>query len=264
MCTQINGRRDRVYLGSGDPDAQAEMQAVEEGLRLQREEIRQAEQLGRQELGNAQRSLRAVGAVVGLALEASGYARYQRGKWQRRVMMKMKALPGPKANGERLPAKIRALVKIALSGDNSALDALQRISRLYPVAFASEVKGDLCLSAQTVLADRASAGNDKLYDDLLVRMRLEGAKLAGDDPSPAKQACASWAATMQAHAAILAMRAAKGEDKSGLLHAASREYQRALKTLAEIGALDVRRSRRSRPKVRVRATAIDATFKVIR
>jgi hypothetical protein len=177
----------------------------------------------------------------------------------------MKVLSGPNksenaSQRQRLALTIRRLADALVAGDDGALAPLQRLSRLYPVAFADEIKGDVMERAHDALAHSWARNNKKLYTDMRVRLKLESDRLAGDNPSAAMQSCAAWVAIMQAHACIEAARVASSEKGGHLLEDVGRAYLRAVKTLAQIEALETRRPRRVRPKART----IDAQFKIIR
>jgi hypothetical protein len=176
----------------------------------------------------------------------------------------MRALPGPSENEnesqrQRTALTIRRLANAVVDGDDGALVLLQRIGRLNPVAVADEIGGNLQDLACEALAIRAAGANLTRYINMRVHLKLTSAALAGDNPSRAMQCCASWVAIMQAHASIEAANSATEERGAHLLGTVSREYMHAVKTMAQIDALETRRPRRGRPK----AKTIDAEFKII-
>jgi hypothetical protein len=205
------------------------------------------------------KSLRAIGSLAQLVIECWGFRRYRRGPWKRKVM---RVLPGPSNSvneSQRLALAIRRLADALVAGDDSALAPLQRLSRLHPAAFAGEIGWNLTDLAHDALATSFAGDNNRRYTNMRVHLKLASAALAGDNPSPAMQCCASWVAIMQAHASIAAANSATEERGAHLLGTVSREYMHAVKTMAQIEALETRRPRRGRPKVKT----IDAEFKII-
>jgi hypothetical protein len=228
------------------------------GLRHQSEALQQGDEDNRERW----RPVRAIGSLVGLVIECSGFVRYRRGPWKRKVM-KALSVPNKSENAsqrQRLALAIRRLADALVAGDDGALAPLQRLSRLHPVAFADEIGRNLTDLAYDALAASAAGANLKCYTDMVVHLKLASATLAGDSPSPIMVCCSSWVAIMQAFASSEAMKAAEGERGAHLVGLISREYMHAAKTLAQIAALETRRTRR----VRVRAKTIDARFKIIR
>lgn len=261
----------RLYSASGH-DA-LELQARDDENRRQRQETRRAQaeiedhhrQAGRIEKDRGQ----SLATLVRVGLEAYGFARYSRNPWKRRLM---RALPSPavKTAKKRLTAKIRAEIREAVdnlvhSRASGAIDRLQALARDFPDAFESEVKFDVVRLGRSILADKASADDTKLRDDLLARMQLVSADLAGPNPSPALRLCAEVASFAWAETWLLAIvvgATATGGTEQSLqaskrLQGAQRRLLAALRTHAQIRALEGERPRRERPK------GVDAAFKVI-
>lgn len=253
----------RIYSACGDEAIAA--QADDDENRRQRQEKRRAlaqiEDQHRQAARIERQQRRAIGILVGLVFGSSGYVRYQRGNIKRRTM---RALPNPsssEASRKRLATEIRRLANSLLAGDETVLRRLQELNDLYPEVFGAEIFADLPRLALDVLASHLSGGNRKLRDDLIVRTRLNADKLAGDSPSEVKRRCAIWAALCEAQAYALIMVVSAKQPSQELRRrtaAAGRQYMHAMKTVAQINALEEKRPRRERPK------AFDAEFKVIR
>jgi hypothetical protein len=249
-ATPLTGRERLVF-------ARMVCGASLKGLRRQSELLRQDQEY----IQERRKSLRAIGSLVGLVIESAGFRRYRRGPWKKR---RMKALSDPNmsqdaSQQQRLALAIRQLAKALVAGDDSALAPLQRLRRLHPAAFAGEIAWNLTDLAHHALAVDYAGANNKRYTDFRVHLKLEADKLAGDNPSPAMQCAGSWVAIMQAHASVEAAKVATERKSGALLAPVSKAYLHAVKTLAQIEAIETRRARRVRPKAR----AVDATFKVI-
>jgi hypothetical protein len=273
---RVNGTVLRLYSASGD-EAQ-NLQAIDDDERRELAETRRVQteiddhhrHSGRIE----RRRRRSAKVLVSMVLESSGFVRYQRGNLKRRTMRAL-PVPVPKASAklearklaaeliedELIAVEIRGLVKRLLHGNDAVLPRLQEISRLHPGVFGAELFVDLPAIALHALAKLVGNNNPKFSDGLVVAVRLQAYSLAGDDASPVKRKCAMWVAICEAQAsaltAICGGSANTSREQSRRLAAASREYTRSLKTLAEITRLETRRPRRVQPE------AIDATFKIV-
>jgi hypothetical protein len=144
-------------------------------------------------------------------------------------------------------------VTALVGGDEAALPRLRELSQSHPAVFGTEVEMKLETMAQRSLANQLLPNNAKLYADLVARMQLEVAELAGDDPSPVRRRCAQWVVFTGAEAGALATLASiagiqtQSIESSRRLTAAGRRYMTALKALAQITAAEARPQRRARP-----------------
>jgi hypothetical protein len=258
-----NGRAECRYRGSGDEAIMA--QALDDDDRRQRRDRAEIDDHHRQE-GRIERARgQSLSTLVRVGLEARGFVRYTRNPWKRR----MRALPAPSVNSaakERLAAKraeireaIYNLVHIRADG---AITRVQALARDFPDVFESEVQSDVVRLARGILADKQSGmGSSKLRDDLLARMHMVAADLAGPDPSPSRRLCAEVASFAWAETWMLAIVVGgnRGEEQSRQastrLQGAQRRLLSALRTHAQIESIETRR---------VQPEIVNATFKVIR
>jgi hypothetical protein len=261
-----NGRAECRYRGSGDEAIMA--QAIDDDDRRKRRDRAEIDDHHRQK-GRIERARgQSLSTLVRVGLESRGFIRYSRNAWKRRTM---KALPAPSVKSaakERLAAKRaeirKAIDDLVIRRADGAVQRLQALARESPDAFGDEVLNDVVRLARGILADKylASSWNgSKLRDDLLARMHMVAADLAGPDPSPSRRLCAEVASFAWAETWMLAIVVGgnRGEEQSHQastrLQGAQRRLLSALRTHAQIESIETRR---------VQPEIVNATFKVIR
>jgi hypothetical protein len=173
----------------------------------------------------------------------------------------MKTLPAPsrlsKDERKLICARMRLLVNAVFREEQSAVAKLQSMAKRYPDLFAMEVNGDIRRFAQTALVNHECATNEKLKCDVLARMEVIAADLAGDNPSVARQMCADVAAFCWADAWTVSMNVGgNGVQQTSpvatrRLSAAQSRLLRSLKTLSQIEAVENRRPRRAQQTIDV-------------
>ncbi len=247
-CRRKNGRVKCEYRGSGE--LALFIAILDNNERECNEEERQAQaevdDRQRQALEAEQARGKAITALVSLMLERSGFARYNRTCWKRRIM---RSLPVPIAtkgrDKKRITSEIRQLVNDLVGGDRGAVHRLQAIARDYPDVFSLEVECDVVEIARSGLADHEFS-SEKMRDDLIARMHLVAAELAGPNPSISRRLCAEVASFAWAEAWIVgAVAGANGFTVQSLqlsrrLQAAQKRLHSALRTHAQIVAIEQR------------------------
>jgi hypothetical protein len=167
------------------------------------------------------------------------------------------------ASKKRLKAEICQLVNELCMGDKSTVHRLAAIARDYPADFADEVESNLPDTACASLANHEFE-TEKFRDDLIARMHLVANELAGPSPSAARRMCAEVVSFAWGESWILtSLLGANGVAKqqslqlSQRLSSAQKRFLSALRTHAQIAAIEERQRQRQRPGLQV----VDVEFK---
>jgi hypothetical protein len=156
-----------------------------------------------------------INKLVAIGVEALGFARYDRGKWKRRIVRAIPSSAGGSTSD--VAGQIRKLVTALASGDERAIPKLRELATVHPSEFAQQVEGNFVQVAFDMLADGEVAEDRKLRDDLVARLCLVADELGGDNPSPARRLAAQAAAFNWAECWLLNMKAANvGVDRQTL------------------------------------------------
>jgi hypothetical protein len=259
------GKVKRSYRGCGEFAVwlQEEADLDREEREDERRQRAEADKIHREALELERRRGNACTILVGFVLSTSGFARYKSGPWKRRIM---RSLPGSiELKGtakKRLKAEIRRLVTDLFMGDKSTVHRLAAIARDHPADFADEVECNLPDVARDALADHEFATEEKYRDDLIARMHLVANELAGPSPSAARRMCAEVVSFAWGESWLLTnLLGANGVAKQQSLQLAQRlssaqkRFLSALRTHAQIAAIEERRPRRTEQ------TIVDATFR---
>jgi hypothetical protein len=255
------GRVRSVFLGSGpvaelaaldDRFLAASRIGAEAAWRDERAAL-DAEDRGRAELADK------AGLVAGLAMEAAGFRKHDRGEWRRTRMggvAKLKAKADvevivPDVAG--LPttrAEARELLARASKGDASAMPRVRELFRADPEGLIGACCGDLAAQAESSAIGRMAGENLAFGHAVAMKMESMRSELAGPESSAVERLLAARVAScwLEAHAMAIghdqAMEAApetltfrRLEHFQKMKDHASRRYLQALRTLAAVKKL---------------------------
>jgi hypothetical protein len=216
-------------------------EAQEELRRVKAWEAEQDDQL-KAELQKSER----IWELVVVGLESLGFVRYTRNPWKRRSMLTIKDKP----TTAEARAKIRALVKQAVTPGPDTIEKLRRLAKAHPVEFVAEVECELFHLAAFTIGSEEFKRTKKRADDLIARMQLLAVELCDGSPSLARRLCAQAVAFCWAEHWILSSVAAVnrvGNDwhprSIRKRDAAHRRFMKSLKTFAQIVRAEARPKR---------------------
>jgi uncharacterized membrane protein YidH (DUF202 family) len=254
LYKRVDGKIERWYRGSGTEAIEA--QAIVDDNRCEREIARRANADQERARGVERARGERLFSLVSIGLAACGFVRYNRSAWKRRLMSTTPAKITTNAATNRLRDEIRQLIHELVDGN--AVDTVRRLQTIAsssPAVFADEVGSDLPKLAHSIAANCTFPGGGQKRDDLIARMHLLAADLAGVDPSPARRLCAETAAFAWAETWALSMVVAglpidsRSSQIARRLDASQRRLLRAVRTCSEIETVEARRRRRQTAKV---------------